>query len=325
MKFLVRECGNSHVTHASSRVFAWLVRDVLGLGTRSEDKALPPLAFGCPPELRLGWSAGRSAGTSRGHPAPGRADMVLEYATVSRALGHGLALLLQSIGVVPSVRVRRMNKSKRDVYLLRVSGLRQLRQLAGASGTAAGAQIDRILAGYEEHIKQRGFDRAGPVSLLTVRSVEHSRPTRSSTAWRPTPGRWWPPPGWWSTTASRRTSRRSSRWAGGLGLPLDADAGGGRGERAAEAGAVREDRPALRRRAGGQDAGRLGAGVQAADGRHPRGPGPGADRRAAGRRGEGAGPRPGGDGERPGASTATSWSTATGRTGPWKGRTGWRS
>ena len=53
--------------------------------------------------------------------------------------------------------------------------------------------------------------------------------------------------------------------------------------------------------AGGQDAGGLGPGLQAAHRRHPRGAGAGPDRRAAGRRGRAARPRPRGDGQRPGA------------------------
>ena len=47
-----------HATHAtttivSSRIFSWLLRDILRCGTRSEDKALPRLAFNVLPELRM--------------------------------------------------------------------------------------------------------------------------------------------------------------------------------------------------------------------------------------------------------------------------------
>ena len=55
----------------------------------------------------------------------------------------------------------------------------------------------------------------------------------------------------------------------------------------------------LRRQAEGQDDRRLGPGVQAAHRRHPRGPGPGADRSPACRGGQAAGPRPRSDGQRP--------------------------
>ena len=67
-----------------------------------------------------------------------------------------------------------------------------------------------------------------------------------------------------------------------------------------------KDRRALRRQAAGQHDRRLGPGLQAADRRHPRGAGAGADRPAAGRRRKAAGPRSRGDGQRARGSTATS-------------------
>ena len=81
----------------------------------------------------------------------------------------------------------------------------------------------------------------------------------------------------------------------------------------------------LRRPARGQDARRLGAGVQAAHRRHPRGPGAGADRQPA------RGGRPACASTTPRRcptsrrSTATGSSTATGPTGRSRGPTAWSS
>ena len=61
---------------------------------------------------------------------------------------------------------------------------------------------------------------------------------------------------------------------------------------------------------GGKTIARLGPGVQAADRRHPRSPGPGADRLAAGARRGSPRPRSRSDGQRPGRSTATNWRIA---------------
>ena len=41
-------------------------------------------------------------------------NLMLEYATVSKALADGMALLLQTIGVIPSIRTRWMNKSTQE-------------------------------------------------------------------------------------------------------------------------------------------------------------------------------------------------------------------
>jgi UDPglucose 6-dehydrogenase len=96
-----------------------------------------------------------------------------EYATVSKRLADGMALLLQSVGVVPSIRTRWMNKSKRPAYLVRVAGYEQLSHLREAFGNKHLEKIDRILGGYERHIRQRGFERLGTFVRLSVREVIH--------------------------------------------------------------------------------------------------------------------------------------------------------
>ena len=98
-----------------------------------------------------------------------------------------------------------------------------------------------------------------------------------------------------------------------------------RSERAAEASRDRKDQQALRRQAHRQDDRRLGPGVQAADRRHPRGPGAGAHRLAARSRRDRASARSRSDGQRPPVSTATSSPIAPSR---WKRSTAptpWRS
>jgi UDPglucose 6-dehydrogenase len=96
---------------------------------------------------------------------------MLEYATVSKALADGMALLLQSVGIVPSLRARMMNKSTQPAYILRVSGYEQISALANAFGGKRREQIASLLAGYQRHIRQRGFARHGTYATLTVREV----------------------------------------------------------------------------------------------------------------------------------------------------------
>src|SRR5947209_3954087 len=52
LKFTERRGPGALATVVSSRVFAWLLRDVLRCGTGSENKALPRLAFNVAPALR---------------------------------------------------------------------------------------------------------------------------------------------------------------------------------------------------------------------------------------------------------------------------------
>ena len=158
-------------TIVSSRVFAWLLRDHLGCGTRSEDKALPRGAFEAPVELRLELLRGLFSGDGSLTPLHGGRNAMLEYATVSRALADGICLLLQSVGIVASMRARRMNKSTRDAYIVRVSGREQMRKLSEVFGERNRVRLAAILDGYERTIAQRGFERESATAILRVREV----------------------------------------------------------------------------------------------------------------------------------------------------------
>ncbi|MEW6210454.1 MAG: UDP binding domain-containing protein [Acidobacteriota bacterium] len=97
---------------------------------------------------------------------------MLEYTTISKPLADGMAMLLQSLGIIASLHVREMNKSKHPAYILRVSGYAQIDALKDIFGEKHRARIEATLEGYERHIKQRGFLRQGSYALLTVRAVQ---------------------------------------------------------------------------------------------------------------------------------------------------------
>jgi UDPglucose 6-dehydrogenase len=170
--------SEKHKTHAittivSSRILAWLLRDVLQCGVRSDDKALPRLVFNVPAELQYELVRGAFSGDGAVTPAQAGRNLMYEYATVSKPLADGMALLLQTLGIVPSIRTRWMNKSKQLAYLVCVSGYAQLEALRHVFGEKRRAQIETILAGYQRHIKQRGFAKQGAYALLTVQAVAY--------------------------------------------------------------------------------------------------------------------------------------------------------
>ncbi|MGQ9815282.1 MAG: nucleotide sugar dehydrogenase [Candidatus Roseilinea sp.] len=173
LKFIERNSANATTTVVSSRLFAWLLRDVLMCGIRSDDKALPRLVFNVAPELRFELVRGAFSGDSAVTLVEGGRNLMLEYATVSKALADGMALLLQTLGVVVSIRTRRMNKSTKPTYILRVSGYAQLAALKDVFGDKHRGRIESILAGYQRHIAQRGFSRQDAFATLTVESVEY--------------------------------------------------------------------------------------------------------------------------------------------------------
>ncbi|HEY0752886.1 MAG TPA: nucleotide sugar dehydrogenase [Ktedonobacteraceae bacterium] len=174
LKFITRNSTHTLNTIVSSRIFAWLLRDILRCGTCSENKALPRLVFNVTPELRL--EAIRGAFSSAGPVTTlqnGR-NLMLEYATVSKALADGITLLLQTLGIVPSISQRVIDKSTQIAYIVRVSGYEQISLLEDAFGGKRHEQIVNLLAGYQRQIQQRGFERHGAFATLTVREVEHT-------------------------------------------------------------------------------------------------------------------------------------------------------
>ena len=173
LKFIERHGTNALTTIVSSRILSWLLRDVLHCGIRSEDKALPRMAFNVSPALRMELIRGAFSGDGAVTAVQNGQNVMLEYATVSKSLADGMTLLLQTIGVIPSIRKRWMNKSTQPAYILRVSGYEQLAVLKNAFGNKRLAKIEGILAGYQRHIQPHGYERHGTFATLVVRKVEH--------------------------------------------------------------------------------------------------------------------------------------------------------
>jgi UDPglucose 6-dehydrogenase len=173
LKFIERRSTHAVSLIVSSRIFAWLLRDVLKCGTRSDDKSLPRLAFNVSPDLRHELLRGMFSGDGAVTPVQDGKNLMLEYATVSRPLANGTALLLQTLGIVASIRTRWMNKSKQPAHIVRVSGYAQLHALSNVFGEKHRERIATVLAGYQRHIQQRGFARHGAYAVLTVQDAEY--------------------------------------------------------------------------------------------------------------------------------------------------------
>jgi UDPglucose 6-dehydrogenase len=172
MKYIEQHSTSAITTLVSSRVFAWLLRDVLQCGIGSEDKALPRLGFRVAPELQREMVRGAFSGDGAVTTVKKGRNFMLEYATVSKPLADAMALLLQSLGIIVSIRRRWMNKSKHLAYLLRVSGHAQLEAMKAVFGEKHRSSIESLLDGYQRHIRQHGFTRHGSYATFKVRAVE---------------------------------------------------------------------------------------------------------------------------------------------------------
>jgi len=172
IRYLERRSGNSVTIAVSSKVFAFLFRDVLKCGTRSEDKRLPQIAFNVDKPLRLALLQGLFSGDGSISLLNGGRNACLEYATVSKPLADGVILLLHSLGIVASLKTCWMRKSKQPTYIVRVNGLRQMKQLISVFRQKRGKDLREILARYQRAIRPNGYHHHDGFVALPVASVE---------------------------------------------------------------------------------------------------------------------------------------------------------
>ncbi len=175
LKFREKADGKAHTTYTSSRVFAWLLRDVLGCGSRSEDKALPAFAFRLNDGLKRELVRGAFSGDGSVTELQGGRNLMFEYGTVSGRLADGLALLLQTLGIVCADARRMMTKSTMPARILRVAGHAQLSALSDAFGGKHRERIRRLLDGYDRIIRPSGYRAEGATFRVKVASVEQGQ------------------------------------------------------------------------------------------------------------------------------------------------------
>lgn len=172
IRYREKQAGRSHKTIVSSRVLAFLLRDVLKCGTRSEDKQLPKLVFHVDEPLKLAFLRGAWSGDGAITKVQQGQNLIYEYATVSKSLAEGMALLLQSLGIVPSIRRQWMNKSTRQAYTLRISGIQQLERLKEIFEPERQGEIEAVLQGHKRRIARSGFEPQEAFVTLEVTRID---------------------------------------------------------------------------------------------------------------------------------------------------------
>ncbi|MFN4179614.1 MAG: UDP binding domain-containing protein [Armatimonadota bacterium] len=178
IRFLERRTEGAVTLVISSEVFAFLLRDVLGCGDRSENKRLPNIAFNVDESLQASLLQGLFSGDGCVSTLNGGNNGCFEYATVSKALADGVILLLQSLGFVPSLKTCRMKKSKQETYIIRINGLQQLERLAEILGRTQKQALTEILKRYRKRIQANGYKKQKGFVILPVAYVERFRDRR---------------------------------------------------------------------------------------------------------------------------------------------------
>ncbi|MBI4022277.1 MAG: hypothetical protein HY372_02880, partial [Candidatus Andersenbacteria bacterium] len=156
----------------SSRPLAVLFRDILELGTNSNNKQLPPFALNLPKKSRRALLQGLFSGDGTVTPVNQRKNLYFEYATTSKLLAEGIVMLLQSLHIVPATQTKWMNKSTRPAYHIRINGTRQIRQLRYLFGIKRQHVIDVLLAKAQRNIAPTGYQRYKNFATVQVTNTE---------------------------------------------------------------------------------------------------------------------------------------------------------
>ncbi len=172
IRFLERRTQGAVTFVVSSRVFAFLLRDVLGCGTRSENKRLPYIAFNVDESLRAALLQGLFSGDGCFSSLNGGRNGCFEYATVSKALADSVILLLQSLGLVPSLKTCRTKKSKQTTYIVRINGFNQLKRLAAILGQRQRQLLRETFGRYQRQIRPIGYRKQEGFAILPVTHIE---------------------------------------------------------------------------------------------------------------------------------------------------------
>jgi len=164
--------NNSKTIKVSSKPFVLLLKEYFQTGSDSYNKRVPPQILFGSKEIKREFLKGYLRGDGAITKVNGGKNLYIEFAIASKELAYGLLLLLQSLGIVASIRVKRFNKSKVETYLLRVNGYDQLKELLPLFGSKAGEYL-KILENYSRKgIKQPSFKRSGDWLLLKVEKIE---------------------------------------------------------------------------------------------------------------------------------------------------------
>lgn len=143
----------------SSKIFAYLIREILKCGNNSYDANVPSGLLSLSKQDKLSFLSALHRGDGSVYFPVSTPSVSYEYGTVSGKLKENMLILLHSIGIVPHLRKFRSSKSTVPVYSIKVSGREQIKSLPFFKDSDTQVKIDSRLASFKRHIKPTGYVR----------------------------------------------------------------------------------------------------------------------------------------------------------------------
>ncbi len=159
----------------SSRILAAWWTEALGLGRNSYEQRLPNLIWEQTDESKWALLSGLWEGDGSWSLVNGGPSVTLDFGTISDELADGAARLLGDLGIVPSWRRGRTQKSTKETHWLKVSGAGQIeRAIALVPRSQRQVVLDAIRE-QSKRIAPSGYRRFGDASTAWVRVAQTSK------------------------------------------------------------------------------------------------------------------------------------------------------
>ncbi len=163
--------GNAHTIFISSRIFAYLLENILKAGRNSYSKAVPPQILISNKNIREEYLKGLFRGDGSIIKVNKGKNLYIDFATVSRKLANGVILLLQMEGIIASVREKFYNKSKVLTYNIRINGYDNVKKIGGLFGKKW-ERYKYILLEYKRKISPLGYRLEKNYAVLKIKDIK---------------------------------------------------------------------------------------------------------------------------------------------------------
>ena len=158
----------------SSKLFVYIIEDVLKCGNNCYNKRIPPQILNSKADIKWEFLKGILRGDGGIVRLNNGKNLNIEYATVSRNLAHSLLLLLQSLSIITSMKRCYNNKSTVLTYIIRINGLEQVKKIGPLFG-GKWKNYEEIANNYKRDILPLGYKKFDNHALIEVKKIEKER------------------------------------------------------------------------------------------------------------------------------------------------------
>ena len=170
VKYIEKVQNGAHAIIISSKLLAYVIEETLKCGSNCYNKKIPPQIFNSKEDIKWEFLKGILRGDGGIVRLNNGRNLNIEYATVSRNLAHSLLLLLQSLGIIVSMKRCYNNKSTVLTYIIKINGLEQVKKIGRLFGERW-KSYEEVANNYKRNILPLGYKKFNNYALIEVKNT----------------------------------------------------------------------------------------------------------------------------------------------------------